>query len=47
MKNKPILDQIDTVLAGHYEFTAEELDFIIHYDIKYRLGRGGGEDESE
>jgi|CXWL01.1.fsa_nt_gi hypothetical protein len=37
--SKPILDEIDTVLAGHYGFTAEELDFIINYDIKYRLGR--------
>ena len=39
MKNKPILDEIDTVLACHYGFTAEELDFILNYDIKYRLGR--------
>ena len=38
-KSKPILDEIDTVLAGHYGFTAEELDFILNYDIKYRLGR--------
>ena len=36
---KPILDEIDTVLAGYYGFTAEELDFILNYDIKYRLGR--------
>jgi len=37
--SKPILDEIDRVLARHYGFTAEELDFIINYDIKYRLGR--------
>jgi hypothetical protein len=43
--SKPILDQIDTVLAGHYGFTAEELDFILNYDIKYRLGRDTEEDE--
>lgn len=43
--SKPILDEIDTVLAGHYGFTPEELDFILNYDIKYRLGRGGGEEE--
>lgn len=42
---KPILDEIDTVLAAHYGFTAEELDFIVNYDIKYRLGRGGDEEE--
>lgn len=24
----------------HYGFADEELDFIINYDIKYRMGRG-------
>jgi hypothetical protein len=38
-KSKPIIDQIDRVLAQHYGFTPEELDFIINYDIKYRMGR--------
>ena len=42
--SKPLLDEIDRVLARHYGFTAEELDFIINYDIKYRLGR---ENESD
>jgi hypothetical protein len=41
--SKPILDEIDTVLGEHYGFTDEELDFIINYDIKYRVG---AEDES-
>ena len=36
---KPIIDKIDRVLAEHYGFTDEELDFIINYDIKYRMGR--------
>ena len=45
-ESKPILDEIDTVLAEHYGFTAEELDFILNYDIKYRLGRDTeGDDE--
>jgi hypothetical protein len=26
------------VLAVHYGLTDEELDFIINYDIKYRMG---------
>ena len=43
--SKPILDEIDTVLAGHYGFTAEELDFILNYDIKYRLGRSTETDD--
>ena len=38
-KSKPIIDQIDRALAPHYGFTDEELDFIINYDIKYRMGR--------
>jgi len=37
--SKHILDEIDTVLAKHYGFTNEELDFIINYDIKYRMGK--------
>ena len=36
--SKPIIDEIDKVLAKHYGFTDEELDFIINYDIKYRMG---------
>lgn len=43
--SKPIIDEIDTLLAEHYGFTEEELDFIINYDIKYRMGRGSGEEE--
>jgi len=37
-KSKELIDEIDTVLAEHYGFTDEELDFIINYDIKYRNG---------
>ena len=37
-KNKPIIDEIDELMAKHYGFTEEELDFIINYDIKYRMG---------
>ena len=33
------------VLAKHCGFTGEELDFIINYDIKYRMG--GGDEEAE
>lgn len=36
--SKPVIDEIDKVLARHYGFTEEELDFIINYDIKYRMG---------
>lgn len=37
-KSKLIIDEIDKALAQHYGFTEEELDFIINYDIKYRMG---------
>ncbi|MDO8745210.1 MAG: hypothetical protein Q7J76_08910 [Candidatus Brocadiaceae bacterium] len=37
--SKPIIDEIDKVLAPHYGFTDEGLDFIINYDIKYRMGK--------
>ena len=37
-KSKSIIDEIDELLAKHYGFTEEELDFIINYDIKYRMG---------
>jgi hypothetical protein len=32
-------------LQKHYDFTDEELDFIINYDIKYRMGRDAGDEE--
>jgi hypothetical protein len=52
-ESKPILDEIDRVLAAHYGFTDEELDFIpsaklrtgINYDIKYRMGRDAESEE--
>lgn len=46
--SKDIIDRIDKVLAEHYNFTPEELDFIINYDIKYRMGKEleGEEEES-
>jgi hypothetical protein len=45
--SKPIIDEIDRVLAQHYGFTDEQLDFIVNYDIKYRMGLGGKETEEE
>lgn len=41
-QSKALLDKIDAALAEHYGFTDEELDFIINYDIKYRMGLGSG-----
>ena len=36
--SKPIADKIDTLLSQHYDFSQEELDFLLNYDIKYRMG---------
>jgi len=46
-KSKHIIDEIDRILARHYGFSAEEVDFILNYDIKYRLGQDdAGEGEA-
>jgi hypothetical protein len=37
-RSKPILDEIDRALAGYYGLTAEEVDFLLNHDLKYRLG---------
>jgi hypothetical protein len=37
-KCKPIIDRIDRILASHYGFSDEELDLVVNYDIKYRMG---------
>jgi hypothetical protein len=47
LSSKPIIDEIDRILAKHYGFTDEELDFIINYDIKYRMGQVDSEDGAE
>jgi len=44
--SKTIIDEIDRVLAVHYGFTDEELDFLINYDIKYRMGQEDGEQDA-
>ena len=37
--SRSIIDEIDKVLAEHGGFTEKELDFIINYDIKYKMGK--------
>lgn len=43
--SKQIIDRIDHILAKHLGFTEEELDFIINYDIKYRMGKDPDADD--
>jgi hypothetical protein len=40
---KSILDRVDSLLAEHFRLSPEELDVVINYDIKYRMG--GADDE--
>jgi hypothetical protein len=41
--SKPIIDEIDLVLAGHFGFTDAELDLVMNFDIKFRMGQNGEE----
>ena len=43
-KSKDIIDEIDAALAKHYGFSQVELDYIINYEIKYRVGVSDVED---
>lgn len=36
-RSKHLIDEIDRVLARHYDLSDAELDFLLHYDSKYRL----------
>lgn len=44
-ESKHIIDKIDCVLAEHYGFNKEEVDFIINYDIKFRMGQSDEDEE--
>lgn len=45
--SKPVIDEIDRTLATRHGLTAEELDFVINYDIKSRMGSGADEGGDE
>jgi len=40
-------ERIDRVLGKHYGLTADEQDYTVNYDIKYRLGREAEEAEGD
>lgn len=44
-RSKLIIDEIDCVLARHYAITESELEFILNYDLKYRMGNTDQEEE--
>ena len=35
--SKSLNDEIDFILKKYYGFNSHEIDFIINYDIKYRM----------
>ena len=43
-KAKAVIDQVNRLLGEHFGYIDEELDFIINYDIKYRMGCNGADD---
>ena len=44
-RSKNIIDLVDAKLAEHVGFNAEDLDFIVNYDIKYRMGQSDESDD--
>jgi hypothetical protein len=38
---KPIIDEIDRALADGYGFSAAQLDFVVSYDLQFRMGGVG------
>lgn len=43
--SKPIVDEIDGLLAEHYGLSKEEQDFVINYDLKIRMGAAPDDEE--
>ena len=46
-KSKGLLDSIDRQLAIHFDLSSDELEFILNYEIKYRLGADDEEDDGD
>ena len=40
---KPTIDQIDRLLGPLYGLDENEIDFVVNYDLKFRLGANGEE----
>jgi len=45
--SKAIIDQIDQVLGRHLGLATSEVDFIVNFDIKYRMGLEESDEEPE
>ncbi len=45
--SKTIIDRIDAELQRFYSLSDDELDYILNYDIKYRMGQGLEDDTDD
>jgi hypothetical protein len=43
--SKPLIDDVDRVLAEHFALAPEELDFLINFDVKYRMSGSNDNDD--
>lgn len=44
---KDIIDNIDCILSNHFGLSSVECDFILNYQIKYRIGQEADEENAE
>ena len=45
--SKGVIDEIDIVLSDVYGLSATELDFLVNYDLKYRVGSEADTNDAE
>jgi hypothetical protein len=43
--SKPVIDTLDVLLAPYYGLDKDEVEFIVNYGIKYRMGADADDDE--
>jgi hypothetical protein len=43
--SKPIIDEIDREIGRTIGLTAEEIDYVINYDVRFRMGADEGDAE--
>ena len=46
-RSKPFVDEIDRVLYPSYRLSREELDYVLNFDVKFRLGQEDDQGEEE
>jgi len=44
-QSKPLIDRIDTLLARHFGMSDAQLDTLLNYDLKFRMGQAIEDDE--